>query len=142
MSPVLILGLMIASCEKIEPQVFPDEAIDFSSSMDDIPLQYGRLVSATSFGQRGNILLPARGQREGNLQLAPASDVPRATASISIRAADSRDSWNRKSPGNRGLSSRLAAVAGRSYRLSERHAFHLDALVEVRGQRVLSKIAG
>ena len=48
MLPVLFLGLLIASCEKIEPQGIPGEAIDFSSTMDSIPLQYGRLVSATS----------------------------------------------------------------------------------------------
>ena len=50
--PALMLGLMIASCEKIEqPQVNPAERIDFSLKTDDIPLQYGRLVSATSIGQ-------------------------------------------------------------------------------------------
>ena len=46
--PVLFLGLLIASCEKIEPQVIQGESIDFSATMDGIPLQYGRLVSATS----------------------------------------------------------------------------------------------
>ena len=48
MLPVLFLGLLIPSCEKIEPQVIPGEAIDFGDAMDSIPLQYGRLVSATS----------------------------------------------------------------------------------------------
>ena len=47
MLPVLMLGLMIASCEKIEQQVIPGESIDFTASIDNIPLQYGRLVSAT-----------------------------------------------------------------------------------------------
>ncbi len=48
MFPAIMLGLLIASCEKIEPQVTPDESIDFSARMDGIPLQYGKLVSATS----------------------------------------------------------------------------------------------
>ncbi len=52
----LMLGLMIASCEKIEQQVIPGESIDFTASMDNIPLQYGRLVSATSIDEYGNIL--------------------------------------------------------------------------------------
>lgn len=56
MFPALMLGLLIASCEKIEPQVFPGESIDFTVKMDDIPLQYGRLVSATSGGPNFNIL--------------------------------------------------------------------------------------
>jgi len=56
MFPALMLGLMIASCEKIEPQFIAGEPIDFSSTMDDIPLQYGRLVSATSAGPHRNIL--------------------------------------------------------------------------------------
>ena len=47
--PALMLGLMTTSCEKIAPQVVPvGEPIDFSVTMDDIPLQYGRLVSVTS----------------------------------------------------------------------------------------------
>ena len=54
--PALMLGLMIASCEKIEPRVIPGDPIDFQSTMDDIPLQYGRLVSATSVGPYRNIL--------------------------------------------------------------------------------------
>ncbi len=54
--PALILGLMIASCEKIEPWVVPGEPIDFALTMDDIPLQYGRLVSATSLTPVINIL--------------------------------------------------------------------------------------
>ena len=48
MFPVLILGFMITSCEKIEPQVAPGEPIEFDVTMDNIPLQYGRLVSATT----------------------------------------------------------------------------------------------
>ena len=52
----LMLGLMIASCEKIEQQVIPGEAIDFTASMDNIPLQYGRLVSATSGQMHVSIL--------------------------------------------------------------------------------------
>ena len=48
MFPALMLGLMIASCEKIEQPVILDEPIDFTTEMDAIPLQYGRLVSATS----------------------------------------------------------------------------------------------
>jgi hypothetical protein len=56
MLPVLFLGLLIASCEKIEPQVIPGEGIDFSAKMESIPLQYGRLVSATSVSQQINIL--------------------------------------------------------------------------------------
>jgi len=52
----LMLGLMIASCEKIEPRVVPGEPIDFALTMDDIPLQYGRLVSATSLTPVINIL--------------------------------------------------------------------------------------
>ena len=49
MFPALMLGLMMASCERIDPQVVPaGEPIDFSATMDDIPLQYGRLVSVTS----------------------------------------------------------------------------------------------
>ncbi len=56
MLPVLILGLLIASCEKIERRVIQGEGIDFTASMDNIPLQYGRLVSATSLGQNTNIL--------------------------------------------------------------------------------------
>ncbi len=51
-----MLGLMIASCEKIEPQVISGEPIDFTLTMDDIPLQYGRLVSATSVTPVINIL--------------------------------------------------------------------------------------
>ena len=56
MFPALMLGLMIASCEKIEPQVISVEPDVFRFSMDDIPLQYGRLVSATSVGQYINVL--------------------------------------------------------------------------------------
>ena len=56
MFPALMLGLMIASCEKIEPQVISVEPDVFSVSMDDIPLQYGRLVSATSVTQYINVL--------------------------------------------------------------------------------------
>ena len=56
MLPVLILGLLIASCEKIEPQVIQGEGIDFSATMESIPLQYGRLVSTTSAGQHTSIL--------------------------------------------------------------------------------------
>ncbi len=52
----LMLGLMSASCEKIERQVIPGEAIDFTAIMDNIPLQYGRLVSATSLGNHMHIL--------------------------------------------------------------------------------------
>ncbi len=44
----LILALMVTSCTKIERQVRPGEPIDFTQTMDGIPLQYGRLVSATS----------------------------------------------------------------------------------------------
>ena len=52
-----MLGLMLASCEKIEPQVVPaGEPIDFSSTMDDIPLRYGKLVSVTSTAPYVNIL--------------------------------------------------------------------------------------
>jgi hypothetical protein len=51
-----MLGLVIASCEKIEPQVIAGEPIDFSLTMDDIPLQYGRLVPATSVRPLRNIL--------------------------------------------------------------------------------------
>ena len=55
--PALMLGLMIASCEKIQPQFVPvGEPIDFSSTMDDIPLQYGRLVSVTPTVPHVNIL--------------------------------------------------------------------------------------
>ena len=54
--PVLIFGLMIASCEKIETQVISVEPDVFSLSMDDIPLQYGRLVSASPVGQYISIL--------------------------------------------------------------------------------------
>ncbi len=54
--PALMLGLMIASCEKIEPQVISVEPDVFRFSMDDIPLQYGRLVSATSLTPFINIL--------------------------------------------------------------------------------------
>ncbi len=56
MFPALMLGLMIASCEKIEPQVISDEPDVYRLSMDDIPLQYGRMVSATSVGQYINVL--------------------------------------------------------------------------------------
>ncbi len=56
MFATLMLGLMIASCEKIEQQGIPGEAIDFTASMDNIPLQYGRLVSATLDQRYGNIL--------------------------------------------------------------------------------------
>ncbi len=56
MLPVLMLGLMIASCEKIEPPVIPGEPIDFTLAMDNIPAQYGRLVSATSLTPVINIL--------------------------------------------------------------------------------------
>ena len=56
MLPVLFLGLLIASCEKIEPQVISGESIDFSVSTDSIPLQYGRLVSATSAEPYINVL--------------------------------------------------------------------------------------
>ena len=56
MFATLMLGLMIASCEKIEQQVIQGESVDFSASMDNIPLQYGRLVSATSLDQHTNIL--------------------------------------------------------------------------------------
>ena len=52
----LMLGLMIASCEKIETKVIPGESIDFTYAMDDIPAQYGRLVSATSVSPVANIL--------------------------------------------------------------------------------------
>jgi hypothetical protein len=52
----LILGLMITSCEKIESQDYQTETIDFSANMEDIPLQYGKLVSATSAGQHVNML--------------------------------------------------------------------------------------
>ena len=48
MFATLMLGLMIASCEKVERQVSPGEALDYAATMDNIPLQYGRLVSATS----------------------------------------------------------------------------------------------
>ncbi len=48
--PALMLGLLIASCEKIETPVGTGEDIDFTVKMDDIPLQYGRLVTATSNG--------------------------------------------------------------------------------------------
>ena len=44
----LMLGLLIASCEKIDPQILAGEGADFNSSMEAIPAQYGRLVSATS----------------------------------------------------------------------------------------------
>jgi len=54
--PALMLGLMIASCEKIERPVISGEPIDFTLTMDDIPLQYGRLVSATSVSPVANIL--------------------------------------------------------------------------------------
>ena len=56
MLPALMLGLLIASCEKIEPQVISGESIDFSASTDSIPLQYGRLVSATSAEPYINVL--------------------------------------------------------------------------------------
>ncbi len=56
MFPALMLGLMIASCAKIEPQVIQGERIDFTLSMDEIPLQYGRLVSVASGGPYINIL--------------------------------------------------------------------------------------
>ncbi len=56
MFPALILGLLIASCEKIEQQVIPGESIDFTATMDDIPLQYGRFVSATMSGPHANTL--------------------------------------------------------------------------------------
>ncbi len=46
----LMLGLMIASCEKIERQQV------ITTSMDNIPLQYGRLLSATSLDQHRHIL--------------------------------------------------------------------------------------
>jgi hypothetical protein len=52
----LMLGLMIASCEKIERNVISDDVRDFTASMDKIPLQYGRLVSATSGEEFTNIL--------------------------------------------------------------------------------------
>ena len=55
--PALMLGLMIASCEKIEPQVIQGESIDFTATTDDIPLQYGRFVSSTwAVGPYRNIL--------------------------------------------------------------------------------------
>jgi len=54
--PAFILGLTLASCEKIERQVVPGESIDSSTTMDDIPLQYGRLVSVTSDVPFVNIL--------------------------------------------------------------------------------------
>ncbi len=54
--PALMLGLMLASCEKIEPQVSLGDPIDFSLTMADIPAQYGRLVSATSAGPYTNVL--------------------------------------------------------------------------------------
>ncbi len=54
--PALMLGLMLASCEKIETQVLPGESIDFSTTMANIPLQYGRLVSATWAGPYSNVL--------------------------------------------------------------------------------------
>jgi len=47
---VLTLGLIISSCEKMEPQILAREAIDLNRTMEDIPLQYGRLVSATASG--------------------------------------------------------------------------------------------
>jgi len=54
--PILFLGLLITSCEKIESQVIPGEAIDFSATMESIPLQYGRLVSTTSVSPYVNVL--------------------------------------------------------------------------------------
>ena len=54
--PVLMLGLLIVSCEKVERSEILGESIDFSDTMDSIPLQYGRLVSATSVGQHTNVL--------------------------------------------------------------------------------------
>jgi hypothetical protein len=56
MFPALLLGLMIASCEKIEQEVLQGENINFTASMDNIPLQYGRLVFATSIDLNSNIL--------------------------------------------------------------------------------------
>ena len=53
---VLILGLMIASCEKIKTQEFSGDPIDFSKATDHIPLQYGRLVSSTQITPNANIL--------------------------------------------------------------------------------------
>ena len=56
MLATLMLGLMIASCEKIESQDFPGVGTDYKPRMDNISLQYGRLVSATSYGKFNNIL--------------------------------------------------------------------------------------
>ena len=53
---VLMFGLTIAACEKIEPMVLSGEPIDFVSTMDDIPLRYGRLVSTTSGGPFRTVL--------------------------------------------------------------------------------------
>ena len=56
MFPMLMLGLMLASCEKIEMREFPGDPIDFSNTTDHIPLQYGRLVSSTQITPNANIL--------------------------------------------------------------------------------------
>lgn len=45
---ILMLGLLITSCEKIETTTIPGDTVDFSAKMDGIPLDYGRLVSVTS----------------------------------------------------------------------------------------------
>jgi hypothetical protein len=52
----LMLGLLIASCEKIEPEVILGEGASFKDTMDDIPLQYGRLVTTTSHSKFIKIL--------------------------------------------------------------------------------------
>ena len=56
MFPALMVGLLIASCQKIEPQVSQGEGIDFTAKLDNIPLRYGRFVSSTPRGRYVNTL--------------------------------------------------------------------------------------
>ena len=54
--PVMALGLMTSACQKIETQDMAGQPLDFGATMDNIPLDYGRLVSAVPVTQHVDVL--------------------------------------------------------------------------------------